>query len=215
MEAKIVKQTITVNLGDETVQFLRSADERLGVLIDKIGSVSYSINDNHFERLAMSIIGQQLSPKAAGTIAGRVRELCPEFTPSAISQVSTENLRTAGLSGAKVSYIRDLCEKITENQLPFHLFDQFDNDAVIQALTSVKGIGKWTSEMFLIFSLGRTDVLSFGDAGLQRAAKWLYAIDRPDGKYLEQYGHKWAPYRSIASLYLWEAIDSGLIQSSL
>jgi DNA-3-methyladenine glycosylase II len=141
--------------------------------------------------------------------------LCPEFTPEHVKQIPVEHLREAGVSRPKIAYIHDLCAKIESNELDFDGIHQLDNQEIIKKLTSVKGIGKWTAEMFLIFSLGRTDVLSLADVGLQRAAKWLYSgmpVDAPD-KYLEQYGPKWHPYESIVSLYLWEAVDRGYVDS--
>jgi len=208
-------QTFTIRPEDEPARLLSSKDARMGALIEKIGPVTYTVNGHYFERLAMSIIGQQLSPKAASTIAGRVRDLCPDFTPGALAGIPDESLRAAGLSGAKLNYIRGLSANVAEGRLPFHLFQEMSNEEVVQALTSVKGIGKWTAEMFLIFSLGRTDVLSLGDAGLQKAANWLYANYRSEGSALELYGCEWAPYQSIASLYLWQAIDTGLIHTNL
>jgi DNA-3-methyladenine glycosylase II len=199
---------------DEIVQALSITDEVISKLIKKIGNLDIALRKNYFESLVMSIIGQQLSSKAAGTIRSRVKMLCPDISPQQLRAISMEQLRSAGVSRAKITYIHDLCDKMTAGEIVFGELDKLNNDAVIKTLTKVKGIGKWTAEMFLIFSLGRTNVLSFADAGLQRAAKWLYDIPyRPDGKYLEQKGDLWSPYQSIASLYLWEAIDCGFVDS--
>ena len=108
----------------------------------------------------------------------------------------------------------DLAGKVKEGRIAFETFEAMDNRQIIDILTRVKGIGKWTAEMFLIFSLGRPNVLSLGDFGLKRAVKWLYQMeDRADGKYLEQHAEKWDPYQSVVSLHLWKAIDLGFVDS--
>ncbi|WMT43460.1 hypothetical protein RE628_09120 [Paenibacillus sp. D2_2] len=138
----------------------------------------------------------------------------PGTIPAALSAQSDEDLRAAGLSTAKVAYIRDLCNKTLSGEVNLErLQDLSDEDAVTQ-LVSIKGIGKWTAEMFLIFGLGRENIISTGDAGLQRAARWLHNMeDRSDRKYLQQVSHIWEPYGSIASIYLWEAINTGHVDS--
>jgi DNA-3-methyladenine glycosylase II len=204
--------TLHFGLNDTPIQTLCEADARLAVLIRRIGDVTLPLADKPFESLAMSIIGQQLSPKAAGTIKSRVRALLPDFTPETVLHAETELFRSAGVSGPKTAYIKDLSAKVLTGDLQFDGLDKHDEETIVELLTRVKGIGRWTAEMFLIFSLGKLDVMSTGDAGLQRSAKWLFQMeDRPDRKYLEQHAPRWAPYRSVASLYLWEAIDSGLI----
>ncbi|WP_068620787.1 DNA-3-methyladenine glycosylase family protein [Paenibacillus tuaregi] len=194
---------------------LSSADPRMGLLIRFIGDLEIRIESDPFVSLVRSIISQQISVKAAATIRGRVLEVTGAFTPEAIHQQEDEALRTAGLSAAKVVYLRDLCSRILAGQLDFNLFPSLTNEEIIQALTAVKGIGRWTAEMFLIFAMGRYDVVSNGDAGLQRAARWLHGLEeRKDKKYLEQISHLWTPYGAIAGLYLWEAINCGAVDGS-
>ncbi|WP_400162432.1 DNA-3-methyladenine glycosylase family protein [Brevibacillus sp. TJ4] len=193
----------------ESVIALGEADAQLNKLIHVIGELELTVRHNHFYSLAMSVIGQQLSAKAASTIRKRVSLLCPEFSPEHVLQIPVEQLREAGVSRPKIAYIHDLCGRIQSKELDFGGIHQLNNEQVIQMLTAVKGIGTWTAEMFLIFSLGRTDVLSLADVGLQRAARWLY--DTPDA--LAQHGPRWNPYASVASLYLWESIDRGLVDS--
>jgi DNA-3-methyladenine glycosylase II len=138
---------------------------------------------------------------------GRVQALIGTCTPNNILSRTDEELKRTGLSSSKIKYIKDLSRKVLDKELQFEGLDQLGNNEVMQRLTSVKGIGRWTAEMFLIFTFGKPDVLSLGDAGLQRAAKWLYQIENA----LEVKGKEWAPYHSIASLYLWEAVDRGYI----
>ncbi|WP_075981331.1 DNA-3-methyladenine glycosylase family protein [Bacillus massilinigeriensis] len=208
------KQTIIFTQSTRAVKSLIDNDEPLRKLIMKIGDIELKLDNNYFESLIMSIIGQQLSSKAAKTIRNRVRSLSPELTPESTKSLSFDELRNAGLSKAKITYTYDLSEKILSKEIDFENIHRFSNDHVIKELTKVKRIGKWTAEMFLIFSLGRLDVLSLGDLGLQRACRWLYKMaEQPKGKYLETHQSRWEPYFSVVSLYLWEAIDLGLVDS--
>ncbi len=162
-----------------------------------------------FESLAGAIIGQQLSTKAAATIRGRVAALAgPRFEPAAILARSVEELRTAGLSGAKTRYIRELSEKVVAGEFSFETVAGLDDEAAITALTELSGIGRWTAEMFLLFHLQRADVLALGDGGLQRAAQQLYARRRNQADVLAKAGEPWRPYRSVASWYLWRSLDN-------
>ncbi|TJY44202.1 DNA-3-methyladenine glycosylase 2 family protein [Cohnella pontilimi] len=207
--------SLTFRLDGIELQMLRQTDERLAWLIDRVGELTIALNPDPFQSLAMSIVGQQLSVKAAATIKARVQALAPEFTPEALLAIDADTLRSAGVSYAKAASIHDLSAKALSGELDLARLDGMENEDIIQMVSSVKGIGRWTAEMFLMFSLGRPDVLSVGDFGLQRSAKWLYAMeDRPDKKYLEQHAHKWVPYRSAASFYLWEAINRGIISEA-
>lgn len=200
----------------KSVETLCSKDERLNKLIQLIGDLKIEVRDNYFESLIMSIIGQQLSSKAASTIRERMVLLCNRaISPDKILSLTEDELRGAGLSRAKIGYIKELAEKVRSQQLILTDFNNLENSEVITLLTGVKGIGRWTAEMFLIFSLARTDVMSYADAGLQRAARWLYDLPLlPKYNYLEQLDPLWYPYQSIASLYLWESIDRGFVDSN-
>jgi DNA-3-methyladenine glycosylase II len=161
-----------------------------------------------FHMLANSIISQQLSTKAAATIKQRIAEFIPlPFEPERLLESSLERLRGAGLSQAKARYIRELAARVSDRRLLFEdLFDQ-DDEAVITALVEAPGIGRWTAEMFLIFGLKRLDILSVGDAGLQRAARLLYGKNRKSQTLLPRVATKWRPYRSVASWYLWRSLE--------
>lgn len=203
---------LVFRLDGPEVAALRLADERMGWLIDRVGELKIRLTADPFESLAMSIVGQQLSVKAAAVIRKRVRELVPELTPEAVLTLDEETLRSAGLSRAKAASLHDLSRKTISRELDLEALDGMDDEQIVRMVTCVKGIGRWTAEMFLMFSLGRPDVLSVGDFGLQRATKWLYRMeDRPDKKYLEQHAPKWSPYRSAASFYLWESINRGIM----
>jgi DNA-3-methyladenine glycosylase II len=163
-------------------------------------------NYTPFETLAASIIGQQLSVKAADTIEKHVLDVIGGgLAPERVLAVEPEALRACGLSNAKVKYVRVLAERVAGGLLDFDaMAAEPDNEAVIRQLVELPGVGRWTAEMFLIFGLKRPDVLSLGDVGLQRAARLLYGEDRT----LEEVGSVWQPYRSIASWYLWQSLDA-------
>jgi DNA-3-methyladenine glycosylase II len=197
------------------VRELCNNDSLLDKLINRIGYIRIPVQQDGFNYLARSLIGQQLSTKAAETIFLRVEQICGIITPDTFLAASEESLRSAGLSKNKLSYIRNVAERVKEESLDFQALGNMDDEEVVCLLTSIKGIGRWTAEMFLIFYLGRQDVLSFGDSGLNRAAKWLYATEESGGgqSQLHRKHLEWKPYSTIVSLYLWEAINVGLVQT--
>ncbi|MGG6314025.1 DNA-3-methyladenine glycosylase family protein [Paenibacillus macerans] len=208
------KPKFELHPGDPRSQALAAADPRMGELIMMIGNLATKPQGPLFSELARSIISQQISVKAAATIRGRVIELAGELSPAALSAQSDADLRAAGLSASKAAYLKDLCDKVLSGRIDLDRLQELSDETVIETLVSVKGIGRWSAEMFLLFALGREDVVSYGDAGLQRAARWVYAMEeRPDRKYLQQASSEWQPYGSIASLYLWEAINQGHVDS--
>lgn len=195
---------------------LSEADNRLACLIRLVGELTLTPSSSPFESLAMSIISQQLSAKAAATIKARVKLIVPAFTPELVLAADEVAIRQCGVSFPKIRYIRDLSTKVVEGDLRLDALHELDNEELLKQLTSVKGIGVWTAEMFMISALGRQDVMSVGDAGLQRAARWLHQMEeRKDGNYLGQIAPAWSPYRSFASLYLWRAVDMGFVDSGL
>ena len=156
-----------------------------------------------FRVLARSIVSQQLSTKAAETIAARVRSaIGGPIGPRRLLAVPPEALRGAGLSGAKVRYLLELSRRVVAGELDFAALAAVDDDAALASLTDIPGVGRWTAEMFLIFALGRLNVLALGDAGLRRAARSLYGVES-----LAELEPRWQPYCSVASWYLWRAID--------
>jgi DNA-3-methyladenine glycosylase II len=173
--------------------------------------------DNLFETLCESIVSQQLSVKAGDTIFGRVLDLLPkrQLTPENILLQKDQDLRDAGLSWGKVSYLKDLSQKVKDKEVVLEDLDKLSEEEAIKELTKIKGIGKWTAEMFLMFALGREDVFSHGDVGLQNAIKKIYKDRLPfdkDGKWkydpllVEEIIIKWSPYRTIAARILWRSL---------
>jgi len=163
-----------------------------------------------FHILANSIISQQLSTKAAASIKQRVGELVGmPFQTEKVLAASVAKLRGAGLSQAKIRYIRELAARVSEGRMDFNQIIFLDNEAVVEILVEVPGIGRWTAEMFLIFALKRMDVLAVDDAGLQRAAGVLYGKGRASKTLLSRVAEAWRPHRSIASWYLWRSLEAG------
>jgi DNA-3-methyladenine glycosylase II len=207
---------IDVLVFDETnpaVKTLALADEKLACLIDRIGGYTLELETDYFASLAQTIVGQQLSLGAARTIWDRISKVCGCISPRTILSANFETLREVGVSKAKIGYLKDLAEQTANGTLNFDRIITLPNEEIIKVLTNIKGIGRWTAEMFLIFSLGRLDVLSTSDVGLQRAIRWLYSLDSEPTKIeIAKYDERWNPYQTVASLYLWEAVNRKLIK---
>jgi DNA-3-methyladenine glycosylase II len=190
---------------------LSSADPRMAALIAAVGTVDVRLTGDRFASLARAIVGQQLSTKAASTIWSRFAALGP-VSPAGTLALDEADLRSAGLSRGKVSYLRDLAGKAASGEVDLDAIDALDDEAVLAEVMKVKGIGRWTGEMFLIFSLGRRDVLAVDDGGLLRSAGWLLDLGHPaDASTLASAGELWRPMRTAASLFLWAALDKGLV----
>jgi len=191
---------------------LRASDPILAAVIGRIALERRPRETNHFRSLVRAVIGQQISGKAAASIRKRFAELVPkkEFPePGDIARMPTRKLRSIGLSRQKAGYLKDLSRKVAEGGINFQAFADVTDEEVIIELTKVKGIGRWTAEMFLMFSLGRQDVFSYGDLGLQNAVKKLYRLrSHPTQKQLEKISSAWKPYRSLAARYLWASLSA-------
>ncbi|MFY9225720.1 MAG: DNA-3-methyladenine glycosylase [Blastocatellia bacterium] len=193
-------------------EHLKTVDPIIAKLINRYGSCTLASHNDYFWALCEAIISQQLSAKAAETIAKRFLALYPkeeiDFNPSTILATPLEKITSVGISRSKASYIKDLAEKFDQVFLTQD-FSPLDDEEIISKITIIKGIGRWTAEMFLIFSLNRLDVLPTGDLGIKRATQQLYGLaDLPNPKQLSEIASCWKPYRSIASWYLWRSIDN-------
>jgi DNA-3-methyladenine glycosylase II len=191
---------------------LMRRDPVLGAAIKRIGPCGMADRQrkDHLSALVGAIVSQQLSTKAAATIFGRLVALFPDNhipDAAAIAAQSDAALRGVGLSGQKVSYLRDLSARIADRRLDLDALDALPDAEVIERLTAVKGFGRWTAEMFLMFRLHRPDVLPAGDLGIVNAIQRLYKLRRrPDAKRITKMGEAWKPYRSVASWYLWQTL---------
>lgn len=189
---------------------LLQADPRMAKLVRELKVDRFQIRENEFRALVGSIISQQLSTKAAATIYKRMYEALgtKNYTHKQILKTSFQKFRAAGLSGSKVKYIKGLAKAMGAKRLNFKKIRQMDDEQVIAELVQHKGIGRWTAEMFLIFSLGRPDVFSTGDGGLRSAVVKIYKPKSYEAKHVNRITDKWKPYRSLASLYLWASLDN-------
>ena len=200
---------------DPAILHLSNADARLGALIARVGPclITARVSEtDHFEGLVRAITSQQLSTKAAATIFARVKALgldeTGRFHPATLLAQDETSLRAAGLSGQKTRYVRDVCEKVCSGVLDFDALHAIDDDAVIEALCSVKGVGRWTAEMFLMFRLGRPDVLPVGDLGIQKGFMRLFNLrTMPTAEKMVKLAKPFRPYRSAACWYLWRLTE--------
>jgi len=199
-------------MGNEAEAHLQRADPKLGAIIARVGPCVLRSEPDAWRALSSSIIGQQVSVHAARAIRGRFAALGGEEgypSPQRITALPDETLRGAGLSGNKTRSIRDLAEHFCDGRLAPERFAAMDDEAVIAALLPVRGIGRWTAEMFLIFSLNRPDVLAVDDLGLRNAMKKLYDLPEiPRPAAMRELAEPWRPYRSVASWYLWRSLDN-------
>ncbi len=194
-------------------RLLMRRDPVLASAIRQIGACGLASRqrDDHLTTLVGAITSQQLSTKAAATIFGRFLDLFPERRipdAAAIDRIDDDALRRVGFSGQKVRYVRDLCARIGDGRLRLADLDILPDDAVIERLIAVKGFGRWTAEMFLMFRLHRPDVLPVDDLGILKAIRNLYGLRKvPKATRVLKIGEAWRPYRSVASWYLWQTLS--------
>ena len=203
---------------DETLRqaadYLTAHDSKLAPLVARYGLATFRPHQSYYQALVSSVISQQLSVKAASTIQAR---FCALFgsaelpSPEQILQKDIEELRTAGLSRGKALYVRDLAQHVMDGKITFDRLDSLSNDDIITELTEVKGIGEWTVHMFLMFCMGRLDVLPHGDLGVKNAIKQLYNFDhQPTAQDVITIAdtYQWHPYESVAAWYLWRSLEN-------
>ncbi|HEY8139870.1 MAG TPA: DNA-3-methyladenine glycosylase [Nitrososphaera sp.] len=189
---------------------LSAADPRLASIISSAGRCAIKIRDVPFQSLAEAIIYQQLAGAAAEAIYGRFLKIYRGRFPSPGRLIATsdEKLRAAGLSARKAEYLKDLARHIDDGRIKPRLLHSMTDEQVVEELVKVKGIGRWTAEMFLIFCLGRPDVLPVGDLGLRKAIQRTYSLeDLPSEQVMQDIAGPWRPYRSIATWYLWKSLE--------
>ncbi len=198
---------------ERAIRELRAADAEIAALIDRTGDRRLRVEPvgDVFEALGRAIIYQQLSGKAAGAIHRKYAALFSGGRPTArdLARVSDRKVRSAGVSSAKLLALRDLARKVTEGEVPsLAKLESMNDDAIVESLTRVRGIGPWTVHMLLIFRLGRPDVLPVGDYGVRKAFAKVYKKRKlPDARTLERHAERWRPWRSVASWYLWRALE--------
>jgi DNA-3-methyladenine glycosylase II len=200
----------------DPLEQLRASDPVMRRLVDEHGPLDEEERRRGrplepYGALVRSIVGQQLSTKAARSIYERLTALFDGRTPTPAELLAAdpEDVRSVGLSRPKVAYLRSLAEHVESGELELARLSELPDEEVTEQLTAVKGLGQWTADMFLIFHLGRPDVLPVGDLGVRRAVERAYGLpDLPDAAQLTEIGEPWRPHRSLASLYLWRSLDN-------
>jgi len=193
----------------EATKFLKK-DPKLAKIIKQVGDYNVKITKNRYQSLVEAIIAQQLSGSAAESILKKFKKLFNSKFPKPFEVIKTPDskIRSTGLSKMKILYIKDLSKKIQSKQLNMRKISTKSDEYIIEHLTDVKGIGRWTAEMFLIFSLGRLDVLPVGDLGLKKGIQLMYSLkELPNEKEIEQIAESWKPYRTVATWYLWKSLQ--------
>lgn len=190
--------------GQKEIEYLKRKDKKLGAAIDKIGMIKREITPDPFTALVSSIVSQQISKRAAHTVWNRLAKLLGDITPQSITQVHLSELQSCGMSQRKAGYIKGIAEAAISGKVDFKSLDTLTDDEIIKKLSSLRGVGVWTAEMLLIFSLNRPDVVSYKDLAICRGMMNLYGLKELSKEKFERYRKRYSPYGSVASLYLWE-----------
>ena len=190
--------------GKKQLDYLRKKDKKLGLAIDRIGPLEREIIPDLFTALIRNIVAQQISKEAMVTIWGRMKERFGDITPARFSSLAAEEIQACGMSMRKAEYICGLSRSAAEGALDLAALQNLPDEEVIDRLSSLRGVGRWTAEMLLIFSMERPDVLSYGDLAIRRGIMTLYGHKTLDRERFERYRKRYSPYGSTASLYLWE-----------
>lgn len=196
--------------GEKEISYLKNKDKKLAEVIEKVGFIERETEPELFSALVHHIVGQQISTKVQATIWERMKHSLGAVTPETILIVSEDEIHSFGISLRKVEYIKDFARKVHMGEFDRDAAEKMDDDELIKYLTSLKGVGVWTAEMILLFSLERPNVLSFDDLGIQRGLRMVYHHLKIDRKLFEKYRKRYSPYCSVASLYLW-AVSGGAI----
>ncbi|MBQ8603625.1 MAG: DNA-3-methyladenine glycosylase 2 family protein [Oscillospiraceae bacterium] len=188
---------------DKETEYLKSKDEKLAALIDAAGHIYREVNPDLYHALTDSIIGQQISTAAHNTIRNRIADRFGPLTKEKVAFLTDEELKSLGLSWRKVSYIRDITDKIISGEVDIDALASMDDEQVIKELIKLKGVGRWTAEMVLTFSMQRPDVLSYGDLAIRRGIMRLYGLEELSEEQFHILTDKLSPYRTTAALYFW------------
>ena len=197
--------------GDAEIRYLREKDKLLGVAIDKIGRIERAVNPDLFSALVNAIVGQQISTKAFHTIWQRMVEGLGEISPRTIHDCPAEKLQKFGITFKKAEYIKNAAEEVLNGGLDIESLKNKSDEEVCRELSSVNGVGVWTAEMLMTFSMQRPNVMSYGDLAIHRGLRMLYHHRKISKKLFEKYRRRYSPFSTVASLYLW-AIAGGAVE---
>lgn len=189
--------------GQKEIEYLRRKDKKLGAAIDKIGMIERRIIPDPFTALVSNIVGQQISSKAAETVWNRLCNLLGNITPESIAEASLSDIQGCGMTLRKAGYIKGIADVAISGEVNFDILHTLSDDEIIKKLTSLNGVGVWTAEMVLFFSLCRPDVVSYEDLAIRRGMMKLYGLKELTKEKFYRYRKRYSPYGSVASLYLW------------
>lgn len=190
------------------LDYLRKTDPKLGELFDKFGIIKRKKFGNVFQTLVNSVAGQQISSKAQVAIMKRIEQLAGKVSPEKISELDFESLKACGLSAKKTQTLKDCASLFLQKKLSDAKFKKMSEQEFIETLTSIKGVGIWTAEMLMIFSLGKADIFSYSDLGIRRGLSVLHNIEKIDKNTFEKFRTLYSPYATVASIYLWELANN-------
>lgn len=196
--------------GEKELAYLKKKDKRLGAVIDTLGLLERDTDSDLFASVVRHIVGQQISMAAQATVWRRMNEALGEVTPKNVYTTELQVLQACGITFKKAEYIKDFAQKVHDGMFDIEALTEKGDDEVIAALSDLKGIGVWTAEMLMIFSMQRPDILSFGDLAIQRGLRMLYHHRKIDRALFEKYRRRYSPYGSVASFYIW-AVANGAI----
>lgn len=197
------------NYGEKEIEYLKLKDSALGKAIDEMGHIYRAIIPDMFQALVNSIVGQQISTKAQATIWKRMQEQFSPLTPENIGRVSAEELQTCGISMRKAVYIKTIADTILDGSLDLAALHNMTDDEVCKRLSQIKGIGVWTAEMLMTFSMERLDIISWDDLAIHRGLRMLYHHRKITPELFAKYKRRYSPYATVASLYLWGIAGGG------
>ncbi len=198
------------NYGETEINYLKRRDKRLAGAIEQIGHVNRKLDDNLFAAVVRHIVGQQISSKAQATVWARMEEVFVPLDAANVAAATVTQLQAIGMSMRKAEYIKDFAQKVVSGEFALQALEQMSDAAAITVLSSIKGIGRWTAEMILLFCLQRPDILSFDDLAIQRGLRMLYHHRKITRELFAKYQKRYSPYGSTAAIYLW-AIAGGAI----
>lgn len=197
--------------GEKEINYLKRKDKKLAWAIEQIGHIERRLDADLFASVVRHIVGQQISSKAQATVWARLEDRLSVVTPASVYAASAEELQSLGMSLRKAEYIKDFASKVVSGEFALQAVEQLSDEEAIAALSSLKGIGRWTAEMILLFCLQRPDILSFDDLAIQRGLRMLYHHRKITRELFNKYKKRYSPYGSTAAIYLW-AISGGAIE---
>lgn len=198
-----MRNTEYLHYGEQEVAYLKAKDKALAKVIDEVGHVRREVIPDIFMALVNSIIGQQISTKAHITVWERTQKMFSPLTPENIASIPVETLQTCGISMRKAAYINEIASNVLDGSLDLPQLHTMDDDAVCKRLSEIKGIGVWTAEMLMTFSMQRMNILSWGDLAIQRGLRMLYRHRKITPALFVKYKKRYSPYSTVASIYLW------------